>query len=51
MFEALATDADLLGAVREQRTIADQAEARILELACAWADAHPATDLEPSPPT
>jgi hypothetical protein len=46
MIDQLVTDADLLGAARAERAAADAAEARLLELACAWADAHPATELE-----
>jgi hypothetical protein len=33
--------AQLLVAAKERRRIADAAEAELLELACAWADAHP----------
>ena len=45
MFDTL-TDADLLGSARAQRAAADAAEARLLVIACAWADAHPAAELE-----
>ena len=33
--------AELLAAARDRRRVADAAEAELLELACAWADAHP----------
>ena len=33
--------AELLAAAKERRRVADAAEAELLELACAWADAHP----------
>lgn len=45
MFDTLA-DTDLLGSARAQRATADAAEARLLVIACEWADAHPATELE-----
>ena len=40
--EQAATPADLLAQVREQRVAADASEATILQLAVAWAQAHPA---------
>jgi hypothetical protein len=33
--------AQLLAAAKDRRRVADAAEAELLELACAWADAHP----------
>lgn len=33
--------AELLAAAKDRRRVADAAEAELLELACAWADAHP----------
>ncbi len=42
MTEQAVTPTDLVARVREQRVIADAAEAAILELAVEWAHAHPA---------
>ncbi|MGD9962107.1 HNH endonuclease signature motif containing protein, partial [Nocardioides sp.] len=42
----LETPARVLDAARAQRAVADQAEARILALACDWADLHPASPGE-----
>lgn len=40
--------ADLLSAAKERRRVADAAEAELLELACAWADAHPPESIHHS---
>ena len=41
MFDTM-TDRDLVAAARGLRATADRAEAELLVVACAWADAHPA---------
>ncbi len=38
--------AEVLAFAREQRAVADRAEARLLQAAVVWADQHPAESLE-----